>query len=86
MSKRRNSLALVITPLLWLALPAQADDAMPLFKEHCASCHGETRLGGTGPALIPESLARIPHTSNGALELPHHFWFFRIATHDESLL
>ncbi len=25
----------------------------------CASCHAETRLGGKGPALIPESLGRL---------------------------
>ena len=30
-----------------------------LFAERCASCHGENRLGGTGPALIPESLGRL---------------------------
>ncbi len=29
-----------------------------IFAEKCASCHGEGRLGGTGPALIPESLGR----------------------------
>jgi mono/diheme cytochrome c family protein/WD40 repeat protein len=29
-----------------------------LFAEHCAACHGEDRLGGTGPALIPETLGR----------------------------
>jgi len=30
-----------------------------LFSDHCASCHGESRLGRTGPALIPETLDRI---------------------------
>lgn len=29
-----------------------------LFSDHCASCHGEGRLGLTGPALIPETLGR----------------------------
>ena len=24
--------------------------------EHCASCHGAHRLGGAGPALLPENL------------------------------
>ena len=28
-------------------------------QTHCASCHAPTRLGGTGPALIPESLGRL---------------------------
>ena len=29
------------------------------FKQHCSSCHGVDRLGGLGPALIPENLARL---------------------------
>lgn len=33
--------------------------AAALYAEHCASCHGATRLGGTGPALIPESLTSL---------------------------
>ncbi|MCB2125603.1 MAG: c-type cytochrome, partial [Rhodobacteraceae bacterium] len=36
-----------------------APSGAALFTEHCASCHGEARLGGTGPALIPETLGRI---------------------------
>ena len=47
-----------------LASPAGAQDgAEPdpaaLFAANCASCHGADRLGGTGPALIPEALGRI---------------------------
>ncbi|MDC8786426.1 nitrite reductase [Roseateles koreensis] len=30
-----------------------------LFKQHCAACHGEQRLGAMGPALLPESLERL---------------------------
>lgn len=30
-----------------------------LYNEHCAACHGADRLGGTGPALIPETLKRM---------------------------
>ena len=38
---------------------AKADpDPAALFKDNCASCHGEQRFGGIGPALIPESLGR----------------------------
>jgi mono/diheme cytochrome c family protein/DNA-binding beta-propeller fold protein YncE len=29
------------------------------FAKHCAACHGADRLGGTGPALLPESLERL---------------------------
>ncbi|WP_422843123.1 cytochrome D1 domain-containing protein [Acidovorax sp. M2(2025)] len=41
--------------------PANAAiDAAGLFATHCASCHGAQRTGGMGPALLPESLARLP--------------------------
>ncbi|MDE2402536.1 MAG: c-type cytochrome [Burkholderiales bacterium] len=29
------------------------------FEQHCATCHGAARLGGMGPALMPESLERL---------------------------
>ena len=38
---------------------ARAIDTAALYQQHCASCHGEQRLGGMGPALLPESLARL---------------------------
>ncbi|QCO56319.1 cytochrome C oxidase Cbb3 [Pseudorhodobacter turbinis] len=51
----------VLTSLLALLagpLSAAPDGAM-IYADQCASCHAETRLGGTGPALIPESLGRL---------------------------
>ncbi len=30
-----------------------------LYQEHCAACHGPDRLGGQGPALLPENLKRL---------------------------
>ncbi|HEU5338742.1 MAG TPA: cytochrome D1 domain-containing protein [Sulfuricaulis sp.] len=33
--------------------------AVKLYAQHCASCHGADRLGGIGPALLPENLGRI---------------------------
>lgn len=46
--------------LLALCTPAQAEpDAAKLYGEHCAVCHGADRLGGTGPALLPENLGRL---------------------------
>jgi len=43
-----------------LAFPAIAEpDGATIYADQCASCHAATRLGGTGPALIPESLGRI---------------------------
>ena len=34
-------------------------DSSQLYKNNCSSCHGVDRLGGSGPALLPESLARL---------------------------
>jgi DNA-binding beta-propeller fold protein YncE len=34
-------------------------DGKQLYDLHCASCHGAERLGGKGPALIPDTLARM---------------------------
>lgn len=55
-------------PSLWGALgllvlaplPAGAGDTEALFQEHCAECHGEDRLGQSGPALLPQNLDRLP--------------------------
>ncbi len=30
-----------------------------LYDKHCASCHGSDRLGGMGPALLPQNLGRL---------------------------
>jgi DNA-binding beta-propeller fold protein YncE len=29
------------------------------YQDHCAECHGADRLGGDGPALLPENLRRL---------------------------
>lgn len=34
-------------------------DTVQTYQEHCSACHGSDRLGGTGPALLPESLERL---------------------------
>ncbi len=47
---------------LWAShsLSASAEPAAPRnYAIHCASCHGADRLGGTGPALLPENLERL---------------------------
>lgn len=49
---------LVVAATLALAAPALADPAQ-LYETHCASCHGVGRLGGIGPALLPENLGRL---------------------------
>ena len=37
---------------------AEPPSASQLYGEHCAECHGKSRLGGMGPALLPENLSR----------------------------
>lgn len=41
-----------------VAQESATPEAAALFAENCAACHGADRLGGTGPALIPEALRR----------------------------
>ncbi len=49
----------------WFAGVAHAaaqPDPLPTvetYRQHCATCHGADRLGGTGPALLPENLGRL---------------------------
>ncbi|PWB57602.1 MAG: cytochrome C oxidase Cbb3, partial [Nitrosomonadales bacterium] len=44
----------------FLSVTAQAaPDVQKIYAEHCASCHGADRLGGIGPALLPENLERL---------------------------
>lgn len=50
--------SIVFCSAIAFAGASQADPAT-LYQEYCASCHGETRLGGTGPALIPQTLGRM---------------------------
>lgn len=45
--------------VLMVVLPARAADPATLYAQHCAACHGADRLGGTGPALLPENLERL---------------------------
>ncbi len=51
--------SLLAALLLGTLTPALAADAPALYTQHCASCHGASRLGGMGPALLPESLERL---------------------------
>ncbi len=38
---------------------AAQDSPAKTYSNHCAACHGADRLGGMGPALLPESLSRL---------------------------
>ncbi len=49
-----------LAALFLLALPAPLRaDAVQDYAQNCARCHGENRLGGLGPALIPQTLGRM---------------------------
>lgn len=43
----------------WHATGWAAPDSAALYQAHCVSCHGADRLGGTGPALLPDNLERL---------------------------
>ena len=42
-----------------ISIGAQAQSADKTYQQQCASCHGAERLGGMGPALLPENLERL---------------------------
>ena len=60
MSRSRPSSLVLAALLLAVSGPAAAGTEVErLYGDRCASCHGEARLGGMGPALIPENLGRL---------------------------
>jgi cytochrome c553/WD40 repeat protein len=51
-----------------LLLPTVAkSDAVNLYATHCAACHGADRLGGLGPAMLPEALGRLTQSRAAAV-------------------
>lgn len=55
-----TSLARCVLAVAFAVGPAHAaPDPERLYETHCLSCHAPNRLGGMGPALLPESLARL---------------------------
>lgn len=46
----------VLAPIV---VQADAGTALVLYQQNCAACHGDDRLGGIGPALLPENLKRL---------------------------
>lgn len=41
------------------AAASAAQGAAQRYRQFCAACHGDNRLGGSGPALLPENLSRL---------------------------
>lgn len=62
-SRRSAALGRACRWLLAGLLAANAAAAQPAaqanYARYCASCHGADRLGASGPALLPQSLARL---------------------------
>ncbi len=57
---RRHALLAACLLLPVAALAGQsAEDAAGIYARNCAACHGADRLGGVGPALLPENLRRL---------------------------
>ena len=52
-------------PVVVVSSPVPADPAAALYQQHCAICHGSDRLGGLGPALLPENLGRLRRQEAG---------------------
>jgi mono/diheme cytochrome c family protein/WD40 repeat protein len=52
-------LAGLLAALFAVGIAHAEPDAAKLYADNCAACHGDTRLGGQGPALLPVSLGRI---------------------------
>ncbi|MBF0400915.1 MAG: c-type cytochrome [Magnetococcales bacterium] len=55
--------SLIVVPLLLSCVGSSAQagesSAAELYQTHCAGCHQSERLGGMGPALLPENLQRL---------------------------
>ncbi len=49
----------VFTATLLVGIGVAHSSPQTLYQQHCAACHGADRLGGTGPALLPENLERL---------------------------
>ncbi len=65
--------ALITGPAL--AEQANNHSTETLYLQQCAACHGPDRLGGMGPALLPENLGRLkkkprPSRSSGRDDRP----------------
>ncbi len=70
--RHRGTVALLLSGLAapWWGTLSAADTtagAEALYQQHCATCHSADRLGGTGPALLPENLQRLKRDKAAAV-------------------
>ena len=59
---KKNTVAVLLISSLLFGFSSGFAQQIPvkkLYTQHCASCHGTDRLGGMGPALLPENLKRL---------------------------
>lgn len=55
----RNRAALLALTLGWAGMAEAAPDGAAIYAVNCSVCRGGARLGGTGPALLPDNLGRL---------------------------
>jgi cytochrome c553/DNA-binding beta-propeller fold protein YncE len=55
----RHIVSFEILALALAGTALAAPDGATIYADLCASCHAESRLGGTGPALIPETIGKL---------------------------
>jgi len=53
------SLSSAVLLCLFVYNQSFADDVKSVYQKNCAECHNAHRLGGMGPALLPENLKRL---------------------------
>ncbi len=52
-------LPVLFSLLLTSSISVAGSDTNALYRQHCAQCHGDQRLGAMGPALLPQNLSRL---------------------------
>ena len=55
-----------VLALSTVSAAALGADVEARYRTHCAACHGADRVGGSGPALLPENLARLKRADAAA--------------------
>jgi DNA-binding beta-propeller fold protein YncE/cytochrome c553 len=55
----KSTLWAIFLAVLSVSTASAADVPDDLFHKNCEECHGKDRLGGMGPALLPENLGRL---------------------------